>query len=328
MPRPAGPATCTGSRRTDQPHHRRRSCSTKEFDGVPTSTVKIPEDVLIAMFKGEMDPQKVFMTGKASADDFGDLMKMGMAFDFDKIAEAAGFKGEAAPAATAEDTGPKSWPIGKRYDGGHFLVSPDHIALYADATNDANPAYTGDTGIAPHMLHTRMFKECMFQIATDPELDLDLLRLVHGEHDATFHRPVKAWDLMQVRGELISVDEKSSGLLVTSKIYGFVEGELVVEAKTTSSRKFQRARSKGRCPRLRLLPTTSAVHGDSSRTATKASLDDNPISTPTPPRQCDPPRSLHHGDEREVRGGYPRRGRPTATPPTGCALREPCVQQL
>ena len=129
-------------------------------------------------------------------------MKMGMAFDFDKIAEAAGFTADATPAEPAEDSGPKSWPIGKRYDGGHFLVSPEHIELYASATNDVNPAYDGDAGIAPHMLHTRMFKECMFQIATDPELDLDLLRLVHGEHDATFHRPVKAWDLMQVRGEL------------------------------------------------------------------------------------------------------------------------------
>ena len=38
-------------------------------------------------------------------------------------------------------------------------MSPERIALYADATNDANPAYSGDAGIAPHMLHTRMFKE-------------------------------------------------------------------------------------------------------------------------------------------------------------------------
>ena len=63
------------------------NCTTAQgLNGVPTSTVKIPEDILLAMFKGEMDPQKVFMSGKGTADDFGDLMKMGMAFDFDKIA--------------------------------------------------------------------------------------------------------------------------------------------------------------------------------------------------------------------------------------------------
>ena len=285
------------------------SCSTKEgLDGVPTSTVKIPEDVLLAMFKGEMDPQKVFMTGKASADDFGDLMKMGMAFDFDKIAEAAGFKGETAPAESAEDTGPKSWPIGKRYDGGHFLVSPEHIALYADATNDANPAYSGDAGIAPHMLHTRMFKECMFQIATDPELDLDLLRLVHGEHDATFHRPVKAWDLMQVRGELISVDEKSSGLLVTSKIYGFVEGDLVVEAKTAyfirgKKKKAPEGEVKKAAPKAPP-PAPPApdyevqftVDEDQSYRYAKASLDDNPIHVdPDTAKAAGLPNVILHG---------------------------------
>ena len=35
-----------------------------------------------------MDAQKVFMTGKATADNMGDLMKMAMAFDFDKVAAA------------------------------------------------------------------------------------------------------------------------------------------------------------------------------------------------------------------------------------------------
>ena len=266
-------------------------CSTKEgLDGTPTSTIKIPEDILISMFKGEMDPQKVFMSGKASADDFGDLMKMGMAFDFDKIAVAAGFTSDAPPAAEASETdGPRTWPIGKRYDGGHFLVSPEHIELYASATNDDSPAYEGSGGIAPHMLHTRMFKKCMFQIATDPELDLDLLRLVHGEHDATFHRPVKAWDLMQVRGELIKVDEKSSGLLVTSKVYGFVDGEMAVEAKTAyfirgKKKKAPEGAAKPAAPKAPPPepPTPDyevqfKVDDDQSYRYAKASLDDNPI---------------------------------------------------
>jgi NAD(P)-dependent dehydrogenase (short-subunit alcohol dehydrogenase family)/acyl dehydratase/putative sterol carrier protein len=263
-------------------------CSTKEgLNGTATSTIKIAEDILLAMFKGEMDPQKVFMSGKASADDFGDLMKMGMAFDFDKIGEAAGLKDSKGAAATTEDTGPKVWPIGKRYDGGHFLVSPEHIDLYASATNDENSAYEGDAGIAPHMLHTRMFKDCMFQIAADPELDLDMLRLVHGEHDATFHRPIKAWDLMQVRGELMSVDEKSSGLLVTSKVYGFVDGELAVEAKTAyfiRGKKKKDAGEKKAAPKAPppAPPTPDYeiqfnVDDDQSYRYALASLDDNPI---------------------------------------------------
>jgi len=265
-------------------------CTTKEgLDGTPTSTVKISEEILLAMFKGEMDPQKVFMSGKASADDFGDLMKMGMAFNFEKIAAAAGFGSDKAAPNKDEDAGPKTWPIGKRYDGGHFLVKPEHIELYAQATNDHSPAYEGDAGIAPHMLHTRMFKDCMFQIATDPELELDLLRLVHGEHDATFHLPIKAWDLMQVRGELIRVDEKSSGKLVTSKVYGFVDGELAVEATTAyfirgKKKKNADGSAKKAAPKAPQ-PEPPApdyevqfqVDDDQSYRYAQASLDDNPI---------------------------------------------------
>ena len=57
----------------------------KSLNGVANIDQKIPEDILLAMFKGEMDLRAVFMSGKASAD-FGDLMKMGMAFD-EKIAK-------------------------------------------------------------------------------------------------------------------------------------------------------------------------------------------------------------------------------------------------
>ena len=60
MLHPAGPATCWVVKGgTDQTLIADGSCSTKEgLDGVPTSTVKIPEDVLLAMFKGEMTPRK------------------------------------------------------------------------------------------------------------------------------------------------------------------------------------------------------------------------------------------------------------------------------
>ena len=58
--------------------------------GTATCTVKIPADILLALLRGEMDAQKVFMTGKATADNMGDLMKMAMAFDFQAVAEALG----------------------------------------------------------------------------------------------------------------------------------------------------------------------------------------------------------------------------------------------
>ena len=374
------------------------TCTVKQgLDGTATCTVKTDKDTLVAMFKGELDSTKAFMTGKAVADNMGDLMKMAQVFDFDAIGKAfmaagggeagggtnpvdeafshtagayladkagdfactihfaikggpdktiicgdgaaraedglvgtpsctilnnaidaqkAFMKGKisadnmsvlmkfamyfkfekpegaqapaAAPAAApAEESGPKTWPIGKTYDGGYAFVRPEHVASYASATNDNSPAYAGQDAIAPHMLHTRLFKDVMFQVATDPDLDLDLLRLVHGEHDATFHLPLKPWDLVQVRAKLEAVEEKSSGMLVVSKLFGIVDGELAVECKTAyfiRGEKKKKADGEKKAPKA-APPAPPApdfevpwtIDDDQSYRYAEASLDDNPI---------------------------------------------------
>jgi acyl dehydratase/putative sterol carrier protein len=218
------------------------ACTVKPgLHGTPTCTIKIDKDSLVAMFKGQLDPTKAFMTGKATADNMGDLMKMATAFDFGLVGKSymaatsptpvvGGGPPTAAPATPPEQ---KRDLVGKTWDGGFAFVEPKHVAAYAKATNDESPDYFGDDAIAPPMFHVRLFKDLMFAIAGDRELDLDLVRLVHGEHDATFHRPLRPWDLVQLRARLENIEEKSSGKLVTSRLFGFVEGALAIECKTS-----------------------------------------------------------------------------------------------
>jgi NAD(P)-dependent dehydrogenase (short-subunit alcohol dehydrogenase family)/acyl dehydratase/putative sterol carrier protein len=205
--------------------------------GTPTCTVKVKKDVLLAMFSGQLEPAKAFMTGKAAADNMGDLMKLGMAFDFKKIAAAVEASGGGAPAPAAAapvaDAGPKVLPIGKRYDGGFHLVQRAEFQAYAAATDDGNAAYAGEDGVAPPMFHVNPFIKVMMKMATDPDLELDLLRLVHGEHDVTFHRVIRHGDVLQLRGTLADVQEKSSGRVVKYGMYAFVDGELAIEGSTT-----------------------------------------------------------------------------------------------
>ena len=47
-----------------------------------------------------------------------------------------------------------------------------------------------------------------------------------------FHRTVAHGDVVQVRGQLERVDEKSSGRIFCFGLYGFVDGELAYEGKT------------------------------------------------------------------------------------------------
>ncbi len=253
--------------------------------GTPDCTIKTDAETITGILQNTIDAQKAFMRGKITADNMGVLMKFALYFKFERPG------GEAAPAAapaaaSTEDAGPQTFPIGKTYDGGYAFVRPEHVAAYASATNDENAAYTGEGAIAPHMLHTRLFKDVMFQVATDPELDLDLLRLVHGEHDAIFHRPLKPWDLVQVRAKLEAVEEKSSGKLVVSRIFGIVDGELAVECKTAYFIKGDKKKSGGEAKAKKTPPPAPpapdfeaafSIDDDQSYRYAEASLDDNPI---------------------------------------------------
>lgn len=176
-----------------------------------------------------------------------------------------------------------AYPIGKHYNGGTVTVQPEHTAAYAAATNDTSAAYQGSNAIAPPMFHVRLIKDTMFQVAGDPELSLDMLRLVHGEHDATFHRPLRPGDAVTLEGTLESVTEKSSGLLVVSRHTGTVDGQLAFEAKTAY---FIRAKTRPSTSKPKRKPAEPpppqhsiswSVDADQSHRYAEASLDRNGI---------------------------------------------------
>lgn len=131
-------------------------------------------------------------------------------------------------------------PIGKRYDGGTFEVEAGAGRAYAAATDDTNPAYATD--LTPPMFHVAAIIELMMDCAKDPELGIDFLRLVHGEHGMRFHRPLREGDAVALEGELLSVVEKASGTLYTFALRGSIDGELAIDGTTTY---FIRGVSKG-----------------------------------------------------------------------------------
>jgi NAD(P)-dependent dehydrogenase (short-subunit alcohol dehydrogenase family)/acyl dehydratase/putative sterol carrier protein len=248
--------------------------------GAADCVIKTDRDTIVGIFNQTIAPDKAFMKGKITADNMGALMKFAMAFDFS--ARGAAPPPSAEPVGTTA-AGPRTWPIGKTWEAGALFVEPRFATMYADCTADPSPSYTGPSAIAPPMFHVRLFHALMFKVATDAELGLDLLRLVHGQHDATFHRPLRPWDLVQLRARLESVEEKASGTLVTSRLFGFVDGVLAIEALTTY---FVRAPGKGG-PKAAPAPETAPppptftqevpVSADLSHRYAVASLDDNPI---------------------------------------------------
>ena len=124
------------------------------------------------------------------------------------------------------------WPIGKRYDGGYWLVDGQEIAAFAEAVDDPNAAYRGPGAVAPPMYHVRPFATLLADLAADPELELDG-RLDLEEHVMRFRRPLRHGEVVQLRGTLEAVQQRGDGRSATFGLYGMVDGELALEGTTT-----------------------------------------------------------------------------------------------
>ncbi|HHO52738.1 MAG TPA: hypothetical protein ENK18_18150 [Deltaproteobacteria bacterium] len=195
----------------------------------------------------------------------------------------------------------RAWPIGKRYDGGFWLVDRDEFIAYADATDDPNPAYRGPDAVAPPMYHVRPFISLLEELARDPQLDLDLVRLVHGEHAVRFRRLLRHGEVLQLRATLERVQTKETGRVVTYGLYGMVGGELAIEGTTTF---FLRGEPTDRAPRSAPEPVgpepswsvSQPIAADLASRYALASGDHNPIHLDEPTaRAAGLPRTSLHG---------------------------------
>ena len=109
--------------------------------------------------------------------------------------------------------------VGKEYDKTTFEVTADSIEKFARATNDTNERYLAgdDSVVAPPVYPVVAGFGAFMVAAMDPELEADLLRLVHGAEEHVIHRPIKPGDVLTVSPVLESVDKKDSGETFTAK---------------------------------------------------------------------------------------------------------------
>ncbi len=208
------------------------ACSVEAgLSGSPKCTIKTDADTIVGMLEGTVDGTKAFMAGKITADNMGELMKFSQFFKMDAEAAKAARKDKGKPAVATRKTLDLREAIGRRYSADYHLVEEDWIKDYALATNDPNPRYLEGDIVAPPIFPVRLMRDVMFKAIGDPEIDLDMLRLVHGEQDMVWHGPIRPGDLVNMRAELESVAQKSKGCVVAIRKYGIVGGETRVEAR-------------------------------------------------------------------------------------------------
>lgn len=104
-----------------------------------------------------------------------------------------------------DDNGLDTWT-----EDDHFAVTRERIAQYAAATNDPILAHrNGD--IAPPVFAIVPVFESMMMPTVDV-LPVELVpRVVHGEQDFVFHRPIRPGDKLVSRGKMIGYEGLENG---------------------------------------------------------------------------------------------------------------------
>lgn len=124
--------------------------------------------------------------------------------------------------------------IGRSYPGGTpFTVTAEGALAYADATNAANPRYRGADPIAPPMLGVAFTFGALGAPLFDPGLQVEMMRLVHGEQDMRFLAPVRPGDTITSESVIVDIVQKTSGELLVIDIAAHNQrNERVLEARS------------------------------------------------------------------------------------------------
>jgi acyl dehydratase len=115
-----------------------------------------------------------------------------------------------------------------------FEVTRERVIAYARATNDEHPKHLAGE-LAPPVFAIVPVFESLAPSMTSVVPGEVFMRVVHGEHDFRFHRPIVPGETLVSRAAPVGVHGRSSGVQVVAK--GITEtksGELVVEQYMTA----------------------------------------------------------------------------------------------
>jgi acyl dehydratase len=111
----------------------------------------------------------------------------------------------------------KTDAIGKTWPAVSFEVGADRIRQYAEAVGETNPVYH-DPGaaraagfrdlVAPPMFCVVYSAPAMGPAITDPDVEMNLMAMVHGGQEFAWGEPVCAGDVISTDVACSSIDER------------------------------------------------------------------------------------------------------------------------
>jgi acyl dehydratase len=132
---------------------------------------------------------------------------------------------------------------GKEYQEVSFTLDRDRVTQFADAIGEDDPIYRDpaaarDAGfleqVAPPTFATVLQIMTSGQAVVDPELGLDYSRVVHGEQEYEWRRPLVVGDVLKATPRIADIyAKKSNEFLVVEADIKDQKGDTVVISRST-----------------------------------------------------------------------------------------------
>jgi hydroxyacyl-ACP dehydratase HTD2-like protein with hotdog domain len=106
--------------------------------------------------------------------------------------------------------------IGRELSTGSATIDAEHVAGFAAALRDDNPAYRGQGATAPPTYPIAFMTQAMSGgMETFSQLGLNFMTLVHGEQEFEYVRPLRVGETLTLTSRIGDIYEKtgSSGTL-------------------------------------------------------------------------------------------------------------------
>lgn len=115
-----------------------------------------------------------------------------------------------------------------------YEITAAKIAEFAAALGDDNPAYEGDSPLAPPTLVAMIAFAAWDQMFADPDLELELRRIIHTDQRFTYVRPLHAGDRVTATLTIDKVRTRATTELVSCSIAVHdVAGDVTCTAAST-----------------------------------------------------------------------------------------------
>lgn len=116
---------------------------------------------------------------------------------------------------------------GRSYPTTSFQVDAVHVERFATAVGQTVP------GVPPTFLTATEF-DVLGPIVRDPDLALDFSRVVHGDQEYVWHRPLVVGETLEVGSRIAAIRERGgNGFLTIEVTLSGAAGEPVATARST-----------------------------------------------------------------------------------------------